>query len=109
MEAFLGKASADIPILIYEDEIIISGRLSTENLRETYAELEEYSEQTVFILCKVIGVVDKERVEIFNPLKDFIKLPRAIRRGMGESSKDGLEIIMVDGPVLKVEIIGIYK
>ena len=73
------------------------------------SELEEYTEQDVFTLCKVIGVMNKEKVEVFNPLKDFIKLPRAVRRGMDEDSKKGLESICVDGPVLKVEVIAIYK
>ena len=109
METFLGKASADIPILIGEEEIILSGRLSTASLLEVYSELEEYNEQEVFILCKVIGIMDKKNVEVFNPLKDFVKLPRTVRRGMDNSDKDGLESIIVDGPVLKVEVIAIYK
>ncbi len=109
IEAFMGKASADIPVLIGDEEIVISGKLSMDLLFEAYSELEEYSEQDVFVLCKVIGIMDKERVEIFNPLKDFIKLPRAVRRGMDDKAKSGLENIVVDGPVLKVEVIGIYK
>lgn len=107
MEAFLGQASADIPIVMEDDEIAIAGKLSTCNLQEEYAELEEYSEQEVYILCKVVGKMRKDRVEIFNPLKDFIKLPRAVRRGM--KSNNGLEPIEIDGPVLKVEVIAIYK
>ena len=109
LETFLGKASADIPFLVEAEDIAISGKLSTNNLFEAYSELEEYTEQDVFMLCKVIGIMDKEKVEVFNPLKDFIKLPRAVRRGMDEKSKEGLESIYVDGPVLKVEVIAIYK
>lgn len=108
METFLNGASADIPIII-DDDIVISSRLRTDYLKETYAELEEYSDQPVFILCKVIGIVNKEKVEIFNPLKDFIKLPRSIRRSGDLSKNEGLESIKIDGPVLKVEVIGIYK
>ncbi len=109
LEAFLGKASADIPFLIEEEELVISGKLNTDYLYEAYSELEDYCEQDVFMLCKVIAKMDKEKVEVFNPLKDFIKLPRAVRRGMDDNSKEGLESIYVDGPVLKVEVIAIYK
>ncbi len=109
LETFLGKASADIPILIIDDEITISGKLNTSFLLESYTELEEYCEQDVYMLCKVVGIMKKPQVEIFNPLKDFIKLPRAVRRGMEKPDTKKLESIIVDGPVLKVEIIGIYK
>ena len=65
-------------------------------------------DQDVFVLCKVIGTVNKEKVEIFDPLKDFMKLSRSIRKKANTSSM-GLEKIEIDGPVLKVEVIAIYK
>lgn len=108
MEAFLGKASADIPIVMEDEEVTIASKLSMGNLEEEYAELEEYNEQEVYMLCKVVGIMQKDKVEIFNPLKDFIKLPRAVRRGM-DSDSQGMEPILVDGPVLKVEVIAMYK
>lgn len=108
MEAFMGKASADIPIIMEDEELTIASKLSIGNLEEEYAELEEYNEQEVYMLCKVVGIVQKDKVEIFNPLKDFIKLPRAVRRGM-DSGNQGMEPILVDGPVLKVEVIAMYK
>jgi len=109
LEAFLGKASADIPVVVEEDDVVLSGRLNTRYLFEAYSDLEEYDEQDVFMLCKVIGIMNKEKVEIFNPLKDFVKLPRAVRRGMDDKSNEGLENIYVEGPVLKMEVIAIYK
>lgn len=108
IEAFLGKASADIPIVMEDEELTIASKLSMGSLEEEYAELEEYNEQEVYILCKVVGIIQKDKVEIFNPLKDFIKLPRAVRRGM-DSSSQGMEPILVDGPVLKVEVLAMYK
>lgn len=108
METFLGQASADIPIVMELDNFTIASKLSTCNLRENYEELEEYNEQDVYVLCKVVGKVQKNRVEVFNPLRDFIKLPRAVRRNM-DSNNEGLDPIVVDGPVIKVEVIAIYK
>lgn len=60
------------------------------------------------MLCKVVGKMQKSQFEIFNPLKDFIKLPRAARRSMDSNSGE-VEPIIINGPVLKVEVIAIYK
>lgn len=110
LENVLGTATADIPIVIDYPDIVIASKLNTKFLREEYASLEEYAEQDTYMLCKVVGVVKKESVEIFDPLKDFMRLPRAMRRQMESGGKnDVLEKIKVEGPVLKVEIIAIYK
>ena len=110
LKIILGKTSADIPIIIDYDDITISGKLNMKYLSEEYSTLEDYAEQDVYILCKVVGIVRKAWVEIFDPLKDFIRLPRAARRSMTVSENtNGLESIVIEGPVLKVEIIAIYK
>lgn len=110
LETFLGKASADIPIVVDYDDITISGKLNAKYLLEEYSALEDYVEQDVYVLCKVVGIIRKDCVEIFDPLKDFIRLPRAMRRQMEKKEKSsGLEKISIQGPVLKVEIIAIYK
>ena len=108
METFLGNASADIPIVMESEDLIVSSKLSTSVLEEEYAQFEEYSEQEVYMLCKVVGKMQKNQVEIFNPLKDFVKFPRAVRRSMDSNNRE-LEPIIIDGPVLKVEVIAIYK
>ena len=62
------------------------------------------------MLCKVIGMVRKDEVEIFDPLKDFIRLPRTARRQMTSNGKSvGIEKISVESPVLRVEVTAIYK
>lgn len=109
VESYLKEASADIPILIDSDKYTISGKLALSSLREEYPDLEDYNEQEVYMLCKVIGIIDKKRVEIFNPLKDFIRIPRAARRHMNSLENNKMEGIVIDGPVLKVEIIALYK
>lgn len=110
LENILGKASADIPFIIELDEVTISGKLNVKHLKEEYSSLEDYSDQDVYLLCKVVGVARKEKVEIFDPLKDFVRLPRSMRRQMTNSGGSiGLDKISVEGPVLKVEVIAIYK
>ena len=111
LTSFVGDASADIPILIDFDDVIISAKLNAKNLHEDYTALEEYFDQDVNFLCKIVGISRRDHVEVFNPLKDFIRLNRTLRRSMDFSSANniGLEPIVVDGPVLKVEVIAIYK
>jgi len=111
LNSFLGNASADIPIIVDFDDIIVSGKLNAKNLYEDYTALEEYSDHDVNFLCKVVGISRRDHVEVFNPLKDFIRMNRTLRRSMDSSSSSniGLEPIIVDGPVLKVEIVAIYK
>lgn len=110
LENILGQASADIPFNIDYDEITIAGKLNAKYLHEEYANLEDYADQDVYILCKIVGMIHKDKVEIFDPLKDFIRLPRSTRRQMATSGKSlGIEKIVVEGPVLKVEVIAIYK
>lgn len=110
LENILGTASADIPIIVEDNDVTVSGKLSTKYLRENYSALEDYAEQDVYMLCKVVGILRNDMVEIFDPLKDFIRLPRAARRSMETNGKDiGLDKIRIEGPVLKVEIIAIYK
>lgn len=110
LEGILGKASADIPFVVEFDDVTISGKLNAKYLLEEYASLEDYADQDVYMLCKVVGMVRKNTVEIFDPLKDFIRLPRTMRREMTTNGNSiGLDKISVEGPVLKVEVIAIYK
>lgn len=109
LNSVFGNAKADIPIILDCDGLSVVGRLNTEHLLEDYTMLEDYTEQDVTALCKVVGVSKQERVPIFNPLKDFIKLNRAMRRSGNFDSVEGLDPIVIDGPVVKVEIIALYK
>lgn len=110
VETILGKASADIPFFAEYDDLCISGKLRAPCLCEEYASLEDYADQDVYMLCKVVGLIQKPNVLIFDPLKDFVKMNRAFRRQMPKNGEvSGLDKIVVEGPVLKVEVIAIYK
>ena len=92
------------------DDLCISGKLRAPCLCEEYASLEDYADQDVYMLCKVVGLIQKPNVLIFDPLKDFVKMNRAFRRQMPKNGEvSGLDKIVVEGPVLKVEVIAIYK
>lgn len=104
LENVFGTTPADIPIIVENNDITISGKLNTKYLREDYSTLEDYSEQDVYLLCKVVGTVRKENVVIFDPLKDFIRLPRSIRRKTKSSENEiGLEKIAVEALYLRLK------
>ena len=110
LHSVFDKAVADIPFLADDCDIAVAGKLAKKNLLEDLSSFEDYEGQEVYLLCKVVGLSRKDEVEIFDPLKDFVRLPRAIRRQMESNGRtEGLEKIKIPGPVLKVEVIAIYK
>lgn len=105
--SFFEQANADIPIVIDGNEVLISSKLKASNFVEgNYQALESLDGDELVVLCKVHSLVRADRVVIFDPAKDFLRLNRAMRRSMQKTS--GLEPIEEDGPVLKAEIIAIY-
>jgi len=110
-DAFLGNTKADIPIIMEFDDKNIFGKLDTRFLNEDYNQLEEYESDEVTVLFKLISVNSGDKVTIFDPLKDFIKLNRAMRRSVEfkDSYSKEFSQIIVNGPVIKAEILAIYK
>ncbi|CAM4015345.1 DUF6414 family protein [Saccharibacillus endophyticus] len=110
-DAFLGDTKADIPILIKHEDSTVFGTLDTRYLNEPYNQLEEYTTDEVTILFKAVSHNSSDKIKIFDPFKDFIKFNRAMRRSMDIESSYTKEFspIIVDGPVVKVEILAIYK
>lgn len=110
-DAFLGEAKADIPIIIDFDNHKLCAKLDTRFLNEEYNQLDEYETEDVTILFKLNTYKSGSKITIFDPMKDFIKLNRAMRRSADIQSSYTEEIapIIVDGSIIKVEILAIYK
>lgn len=110
-DAFLADTKADIPILMEYEDRRIFGTLDTRYLNESYNQLEEYETDEVTVLFKVVSHKLSESVKIFDPFKDFIKLNRAMRRrvDLKDSYTEEFSPIIVNGPIVKVEILAIYK
>lgn len=68
--------------------------------------LEELESEEAVFLFKVLSHCNGEQVMVYDPLRDFMKLNRTIRRSMKRTS--GLEEVKIDGPVIKGELIAIY-
>ena len=61
-------------------------------------------------ICFARLLVRKDTVEIFDPLKDFIRLPCTMHHQMSANGKSvGLDKIFIEGPVLRGEDIAIFK
>ena len=98
----------DIPIVIDSDnaDLNLTGKLKQQCLVDSYEKLEECFEQDVYFLCKMERIDRKDSVKIFDPLKDFIKIPRSMRRS---GRFDVNKFQEIGGPVARVEVIAIYK
>jgi len=112
IEAFISK---DIPIIIDSDDtkLSLTGKLNPQFLIASYDALEEYIEQDAYFLCKMERIERKDTVKIFDPLKDFLKIPRSMRRqanfDIDGFREIGVDDISINGPVARVEVIAIYK
>lgn len=108
--AFIEDEVKHIPIIIEEDDIVLASKLQTKYLLEDINAMEEFQDQEVYMLCKIVGLQRQESVEIYNPIKEMVSLPRSLRRKMPkQAGENALSPIVVEGPVLKVEVIAIYQ
>lgn len=99
---------ADIPIVIDGGDTALFAKLAANNLFESIEDLEEYEEEDVIALCKVVSHKSGDSIKIYDPKKDFIKLNREMRRTI-KFDDNSMDPICIDGPAVKVEVVAIYK
>lgn len=111
LNAVLGDTKADIPIVFDFDNNKVIGKLDTRYLLEDYNQLEEYETDEVTVLFRLLSKRDGNNIVIYDPLKDFIKLNRMMRRSADFSNSGSVEFspIKLDGSIIKIEIIAMYK
>lgn len=110
LQTFLGNAKATkIPIILEADDDILCGKIVADNLIIDYAELEEFDgeEITVLARCASNGMNDSNKA-IYDPLKDFLTLNRALRKQMKEKP-DELGSIYVETNYKPIDILAIYR
>ncbi len=108
-EAFLETSGSKIPIFIDMEDSLMCSKLMSNNMLITYEEFEEYEELEVTILARVISanLIDMKK-PFYDPLKDFMKINRTLRRSMKERT-DGLHEIYADQSYKMLEILAIYQ
>ena len=109
LREFLDSTNAKIPVLVDFEEQILCSKILSENLLVEYEALEEYEDLEVTILGRITSsnLISSSKA-FYDPLKDFMTLNRAMRRGMGERA-EGLNEIFVDVDYRTIEIVAIYQ
>ena len=108
--AFFESANPKIPIIAECDDVVLSAKIDSKFLMVDYAQMEEYESLEVSILARVIStnIVSASKA-IYDPLKDFISLNRAIRRSLTDNRPDGLKELFNDEDYKVIEILAIYQ
>ena len=108
-ETFVETTDTKIPVLIDIDGALMCSKLISNNMIIDYEELEEYEDLEITIVARVtsIKLVDMKK-SFYDPLKDFMKLNRAIRRNIEERA-DGINEIYADKDYRTIEILAIYQ
>lgn len=98
-----------IPVIVELDDYTMCSKLYSSNMLIEYEELEEFEELEITIIARTISttLVSKSK-PFYDPLKDFVKLNRSLRRSVGERT-DGLYEIYSDVDYKAIEILAAYQ
>lgn len=108
-KTFFESKDTKIPVVIELDDFIMCSKLKSSKILIDYEELEEFEELDITIIARTVStsLVSKNK-PFYDPLKDFIKLNRTLRRSVGERT-DGLYEIYSDSDYKMIEILAIYQ
>lgn len=109
LKTFLGNAKATkIPLVIDNDEYLLSSKINQEYLISEYEDLEEFEDEQVTILARMASGIIKEDRPYYDPLKDFISLNRMMRKSI-KNRGDELQPLMLDKKYRQIDILAIYR
>ncbi|NLX75614.1 MAG: hypothetical protein GXZ13_07320 [Synergistaceae bacterium] len=108
-KSFFEVSDVKIPVLIDIEDSLICSKLVGNNMLVEYEDLDEYEDLEVTIIARVTSnnLIDMKK-PFYDPLKDFMKLNRTLRRNMSERA-EGLYEIYADQNYKTVEILAIYQ
>lgn len=95
-----------IPAIVDCDNVCISAKLKFQYLKDGYEGLNDQLGSDVVCLCKVIRVHKEGEVIVFDPLKDFMQLNRAMRRQVSRNEQS--QEIKFEAPLIEVEMLSMY-
>ncbi|MBM7587935.1 hypothetical protein JOC86_004510 [Bacillus pakistanensis] len=108
------KESTKIPAFFecsnFEERVGFS-KLNSNNLCYELEHLEDFEDEEVTIIAKVLSrkdITDKPIV-VFDIMKDLFSLSRGIRRQMGDNEIDGIPNIKSDENIIILEVLTIYQ
>ena len=105
------RRQVKIPIIAqYEDDNFFM-KIDMNKIRVDYEEFENLEDDEITIVGKKIRRKNNN-VEIYNPYKDFLKIPRSIRRTMPKNQQnEGFEFnpIIREEEFYEIEVLAIYR
>lgn len=102
----LNCENVQVPLLIDGLNIQVYSKLKTQFIVDgDISVIEDLEDEEVTFLCRVESHLRKDNV-VYDPLKDFMKLGRALKRRINMTPE--LEEVIVPDLALKVELIAIY-
>lgn len=98
-----------IPIILELEDALMCSKLISSNMLIEYEDLEEFEELEITIVARVTSasLVGKNK-PFYDPLKDFMKINRLLRRSIGERT-EGLYEIYADQDYKTIEVLAIYQ
>ena len=103
---FDNSEATRMPVVAEAEDTLLCGKLCQEYVISDYSDFEELDESIILLARVSSDVIDSEK-PFYDPLKDFMKLNRMMRRGM--KRQDNLMPICVDKEYRKIDIIAIYS
>lgn len=106
---FLETKDTKMPVTIEFGDYILCAKLNTNDLLISYEDMEEYEELEVTTIARITtnNVINKEK-PYYDPLKDFIKLNRYMRRTMKERG-EGINEIFAEDDYKTIEVLAVYQ
>lgn len=108
-KTFFESTDTKIPIILELEDALMCSKLISSNVLIEYEDLEEFEELEITIVARVTStpLVGKNK-PFYDPLKDFMKLNRSLRRSISERT-EGLYEIYADQDYKTIEVIAIYQ
>lgn len=108
-KTFFESTDTKIPIILELEDALMCSKLISSNMLIEYEDLEEFEELEITIVARVTStqLVGKNK-PFYDPLKDFMKLNRSLRRSISERT-EGLYEIYAEQDYKIIEVIAIYQ
>lgn len=109
-----GNDSTKIPMFFdcdsFDNRVGFS-KLNSNNLKYQLAELEDFEDEEVTIIAKVLTrkEVKNTPIIVFDVMKDLFSLNRAMRRQVEDQEIEGIENIKSAEDVVTLEVLAIYQ
>jgi hypothetical protein len=108
------KESTKIPAFFecrsFEERVGFA-KLNSNNLCYELEHLEDFEDEEVIIIAKVISRknITNKPIVVFDIMKDLFSLSRGLRRQMGEQDIEGMQSIKANKNIIILEVLAIYQ